>query len=149
MAESPKPGVDYIGVAVVFYCHDGSGRVLLGKRAATKEEPDTWETGAGKVELHEQIEDAVRREVSEEYGADIISLEFLGARDVHRLGEAGDPLHWICFDWACKLNPNLTRNGAPEEHSEVEWFFLSNLPAPLYSLSALVLEHYKLVPPAV
>lgn len=63
-----RKGIDCIGVTVVFFCHDGKGNFVLSKRSKnTRDEQGRWDPGGGALEIHERIEDAIRREVREEY----------------------------------------------------------------------------------
>src|SRR5690349_10561187 len=80
-----KRGVDYIGVSCVFFCHDGKGNYLLNKRSnKCRDEIGNWDPGGGALEFGERPEEAVRREIKEEYCTDIMELEFAGARNVLR-----------------------------------------------------------------
>ena len=57
--------------------HDGAGRYLLLRRAATKDfAAGVWECVTGRVDQGEGFETAVRREVREELGVDV-SLDYL------------------------------------------------------------------------
>src|SRR5689334_22753123 len=92
-----KRGRDYIGVCCVFYCHDGKGNFLLAKRSQNcRDEIGTWDPGGGSMEFGETPEDTVHREVKEEYGAQIVSLQSAGARNVVRQVE-GRTTHWIAL----------------------------------------------------
>lgn len=63
-----KQGFDYVGVTVVFYCHDGKRNLLLYKRSQNcRDEKGRWDCGGGAVKFGESFEQAVRREVKEEY----------------------------------------------------------------------------------
>ncbi|MGW4465407.1 NUDIX domain-containing protein [Micromonospora sp. NPDC004704] len=76
-------------VSCVFVCHDGSGRVLLARRGAgARDEPGTWDTGAGALEFGETFEAAVRREVGEEYATRPLDITTLGVRNVLRARRA-------------------------------------------------------------
>lgn len=138
-----KKGIDYIGNTVVFACHDGQGRYLLSKRTTQcRDEHGTWDPGGGGVELHDSIEETLRKEISEEYCADIISSEFLGYRSVHREQE-GVPTHWIALDFKVLIDPASVRNGEPHKLEEIKWFTLDDLPSPLHSQFPHFLEKYK------
>jgi ADP-ribose pyrophosphatase YjhB (NUDIX family) len=63
-----KKGIDYIGVTVCFYCHDGKGNLLLQKRShKCRDEQGMWDCGGGSMRFGETFEEAARREIKEEY----------------------------------------------------------------------------------
>ena len=139
-----KKGVDFTGVNVVFFCHDGEGNILMGKRSkTTRDEHGKWDLGGGAVEFGEKIEDALRREIKEEYGTDVMEFEFLGFRDVHKLDEEGNNIHWIALDYKVLIDRKEVKNKVPDEHVEIGWFTLSNLPTPLHSQMPVFLKKYR------
>ncbi|MCA9360251.1 NUDIX hydrolase, partial [Candidatus Kaiserbacteria bacterium] len=92
-----KKGEDYIGVAVGFRCHDGKGNYLMHRRGSNcRDECGKWDFGGGALKFGEKIEDGLRREVKEEYGADIISCELLCHRETFR-EQGGKLTHWVGF----------------------------------------------------
>src|SRR3989338_7567131 len=117
-------GIDHIGVCVGFFCHDGNGKFLLSKRSQhTRDEQGRWDPGGGALELHETIQDAIRREIQEEYCTDVLSSEFLGIRDVHR--EHNDQkTHWVALDYKVLIDPSKVQNGEPHKADDVAWFTL-------------------------
>src|SRR5260221_530389 len=126
-------GVDYTGVTVVFFCHDGKGSYLLNKRSQNcRDEHGCWDPGGGGLDFDDSIEDALRREVKEEYCADIIDFEFLGFRDVHRKND-GKNTHWIALDFKVLVDRLKVKNGEPHKFDELRWFSLDKLPKPLHS----------------
>ena len=60
---------------------DVEGRVLLAQRPAGKAMAGLWEFPGGKVESGESVEDALRRELREELGIEVIRSSAL--LDVH------------------------------------------------------------------
>ena len=45
-----EEGVEYIGVGVVFFCHDGEGNFILSKRTKnTRDEHGRWDPGGGAI----------------------------------------------------------------------------------------------------
>lgn len=136
-------GVDYPGIAVVFFCHDGQGTYLAGKRSSrARDEHGCWDIGGGGVKHGELLEDALKREVKEEYGCDSISIEYLGFREVHRVME-GKATHWIVFDFKVRIDPVQVRNGDPEKIDEIGWFSLESLPAPCHSQIPPTIQKYR------
>lgn len=139
-----KEGIDYIAVGVVFFCHDGKGNILLSKRSKkSRDEYGTWDPGGGSVEFGEAVMDTLSREIKEEYCTDIISSEFLGFRDVHRVDEQGNKTHWIALDFKVLIDRKKVRNGVPEKHEEIGWFKFNNLPKPLHSQFPFFFQKYR------
>ena len=139
-----KQGIDYIGVGIVFFCHDGRGNFLMNKRSKkTRDEHGRWDIGGGGVELGEHIEDTVERELKEEYCTDIIKSEFLGFRDVHRFDEKGNKTYWIALDFKVLVDRKKVKNGVPLQHEEIGWFRLNSLPKPLHSQLPTFIKKYK------
>ena len=51
-----KKGVDFIGVTIVFWCHDGKGNVLLALRGPNcRDEHGTWDPGGGGLEFGDSV----------------------------------------------------------------------------------------------
>ncbi|HLZ14619.1 MAG TPA: NUDIX domain-containing protein [Candidatus Saccharimonadales bacterium] len=81
-----RRGIDHIGVTVAAIVHDGHGRILLQKRGPkARDEQGNWDITGGALEFGESIEDAVRREVSEELCVEAFDVKFLTAYEVHRV----------------------------------------------------------------
>ncbi len=119
-------------VSCVFLCHDGGGKVLLARRGAgARDEPGTWDCGAGALEFGESFEAAVTREVYEEYRATPLEIAQLGVRNVLR----GDPVvsHWVAVVFAVRVRPDEVRIGEPHKFDELGWFAPGALPSPLHS----------------
>lgn len=137
-----RKGEDYTGVTIVFACHDGEGNFLLSKRGtASRDEHGTWDPGGGGLELHDTVENTLRKEIAEEYCTDVLGYEFLGYRDVHREHE-GKKTHWIALDFKVLVDRSKASNGEPHKLDAVEWFRLDNLPTPLHSQFPHFLDLY-------
>lgn len=138
-----KKGEDYTGITVTYACHDGNGKYLLAKRSKNcRDEHGAWDFGGGGLEFGDTVEDTLRKEIKEEYCAEVQKFEFMGYRDVHRTHE-GRPTHWIALDFKVRINPNEARNGEPDKFDALEWFTLDNLPDTLHSQIPNYLEKYK------
>lgn len=139
-----KKGVDHTGVAVVFFCHDGQGSFILGKRSKyCRDEHGRWDPGGGAVKLHEVVERTLVREIKEEYCTDVINSEFLGFRDVHRTDEKKRKTHWLCLDFKVLVDKKKVSNGVPRKLQEIDWFRLNSLPQPLHSQFPDFIRRYR------
>jgi 8-oxo-dGTP pyrophosphatase MutT (NUDIX family) len=138
-----KKGVDCVGVCVVFFCHDGKGKFLMGKRTVnTRDEHGKWDIGGGSIELHDEVLATLEKEIKEEYSTDILNHEFLGYRDVHRVHE-GQKTHWIGLDFAVQIDPTKVINGEPHKIETLGWFTLDTIPNEVHSQFPFFLERYK------
>lgn len=135
-------GVDYIGITVCFYCHDNNGNMLLQKRSsACRDEQGTWDCGGGSMEFGETFEDAVRRELKEEYGATPKSIRFCGVNNVLRKNRSKNT-HWIAIIFDVVVDPKQIVNNNPERIESLGWFTAEALPQPLHSM---YLRHWLVV----
>ncbi|MER0478897.1 NUDIX domain-containing protein [Streptomyces sp. Edi2] len=126
-------------VSCVFVCHDGAGRVLPARRSTgARDEPGTWDCGAGALEFGESFETAVAREVYEEYGVRPLAIEQIGVRNVLR----GDPVdsHWVAVVFAVRVEPDEVTIGEPHKFDALAWCALQELPVPLHSQCGETLE---------
>ena len=136
-------GVDYPGVTTVFFCHDGEGNVLLGKRSKEcRDEHGKWDPGGGGLQFGLSVIDNLKKEVKEEYCTDVLGIEFLGYRDVHREHE-GKQTHWIALDFKVLIDKEKVQNGEPHKAKEIKWFSVDNLPEPLHSQFPEFLQLYE------
>jgi 8-oxo-dGTP diphosphatase len=138
-----KQGVDFVGVCVVYFCHDGKGNVLMLKRNAnTRDEHGRWDIGGGGLEFGDTVENTLRKEIKEEYCVDVIDFEFLGYRDVHRLHE-GNKTHWIALDFKVLVDPTNAEIGEPHKFDELGLFPINKLPGHVHTQLPTFLEKYK------
>jgi len=129
-----KVGIDHIGVTVVFMCHDGQGNVLMHKRSANcRDEIGKWDCGGGRLEHGETFEEALHREIKEEYGATPKNVVFAGANNVLR-NHQDQQTHWIALTHAVEIDPADVTNGEPHKIEELGWFPFDELPDPLHSM---------------
>jgi 8-oxo-dGTP pyrophosphatase MutT (NUDIX family) len=137
-----RKGVDYPGVTIVYFCHDGKGNHVMAKRStACRDEHGCWDIGGGGVDFGETVDNTIRREILEEYGTTVLDYEFLGYRDVHR-EHLGQRTHWIALDFAVLVKPDDVRNGEPHKFDDVQWFTRGTLPDPVHSRFPEFLELY-------
>ena len=137
-----QPGIDYPGISLVFFCHDGKGNFLLSKRSQNcRDEHGTWDPGGGALEQGDKVDERLAQEIKEEYCAEILEQEFLGYMDIHR-EHKGVPTHWIGLFFKVKVDRSLVRNGEPKKFDEIGWFRLDDLPDPLHSQFPAALKKF-------
>ena len=136
-----KKGVDYIGVSAGAMIINSKGEIFLSKRGQnTRNEKGCWETPGGGVKFGETLEEACKREIMEEYGAEIEVLEQFPAED-HFIPE--EKQHWVATTFLAKFKdgqePEIME---PEKCDEIGWFSLDSLPSPLSIVTQLDIEHH-------
>jgi 8-oxo-dGTP pyrophosphatase MutT (NUDIX family) len=116
-------------VSVVFVCHDGTGRLLLARRGpGARDEPGAWDCGAGALEFGETFEQAVTREVGEEYATVPLEIELRGVRNVLRAGS-----HWVAVVLRVRVDPATVSIGEPHKFDALGWYAPDDLPSPAHS----------------
>jgi len=136
------PGLDYTGISVVFYCHDGNNNFLFQKRSQhCRDQKGTWDCGGGKLEFGESPQEALMRELKEEYGCsgqiEIIlpPISFLEKFDQQ-------DKHWIVLPHIVRVNREEVKICDERSIEEIGWFKLASLPQPLHISIKKELELY-------
>ncbi|MCX6727754.1 MAG: NUDIX domain-containing protein [Candidatus Saccharibacteria bacterium] len=127
-------GIDYIGVTINFLVHDGKGNILLQKRSKNcRDEQGRWDIGGGAVEFGETLDEAVIREVREEYRTEPIELELNKVFTALREHE-GMKTHWVGINYTVLVDPETVSIGEPHKADELGWFGADSLPDPMHSM---------------
>jgi hypothetical protein len=51
-----EKGLDYTGISVVYFCHDGNGNFLMQKRGKNcRDENGRWDIGGGALEVEDSV----------------------------------------------------------------------------------------------
>jgi mutator protein MutT len=137
-----KKGVDYIGVSAGVMLFNDKGELFLSKRSQqVSNERGCWETPGGAVEFGETLQDAVKREIKEEYGVDIDILEQFPAED-HLI--PAENQHWVATTFLARVKegqePKIME---PDKCDALGWFPLDNLPEPLSIITLLDLKRHN------
>jgi mutator protein MutT len=137
-----KPGIDYIGVSAGAMIINDAGEVFLSKRSQNaKNEKGCWENPGGSVEFDETLEDAVKREIMEEYGVHIQIIKQFPAEN-HII--PAEKQHWVATTFLAKINQDeQPKIMEPEKCDAIGWFDLKHLPSPLSIITKFDLERYK------
>lgn len=136
-----KPGQDYIGVGVGALIVHQDGRLFLSRRGPkAKNERGLWEFPGGTVEFGEQLAEALKREIKEEYNIEIAVGALLDVVD-HLLPEEGQ--HWVSPSFLCTLISGEPIICEPQKCSEIGWFTLDSIPADLTLITRENLKRYR------
>ena len=121
-----KKGIDYIGVGVGAIIVNAQGKIFLAKRGKeARNESGKWEFPGGGVEFGEALEQALVREVKEEYGFDIEVQELL---DVVNHIIPDEKQHWVSPTFLCRYKAGSPRIREPHKCDEIGWFELDRIP---------------------
>ncbi len=138
-----KAGIDHIGIFVVGILHDGKGNVLYMRRSEkARDEHNKWNIGAGgTLEVGESLEECLRREVKEEAGADIGTVQYLGYRELMR--ENNDQkTHWLGHYYKVLVNPVEVKI-MEDACDGILWKSFHDMPTPMISLYDDTYEKFK------
>jgi 8-oxo-dGTP diphosphatase len=140
--EIMQKGKDYIGVGVGAFIFNGKGEVLFMKRGqASRNERGHWDIPGGGVRLNETREQAVIREVKEEFGLDVEVVQELHTID-HMIPDDGQ--HWVTTPFVVRVvgdqEPAIME---PAKCEEITWFHPDNLPSPLATSTIPSLAAYQ------
>lgn len=137
-----KRGIDFIGVSAGAMIVNEKGEVFLSKRSqkATNER-GCWETPGGAVEFGETLQEAVEREIYEEYGIHIEIIKQFPAEN-HIL--PNEKQHWVATTFLARIktgeSPKIME---PDKCDAIGWFPLDCLPEPLSLITQLDIKHHK------
>lgn len=116
----------------------------MGKRSQkARDEHGTWDVGGGGLKWGQTAEENVRREVKEEYGAEVLEITFMGYDDVFRNLADGTPTHWLALRFAVRVDRDQVSIQEPELQEDGGWFTLDDLPTPLHSQMMPFFNKYK------
>ena len=117
--------VHTVAVAVGILIHDD--RVLLALRSAGRRAyPATWALPGGHVELGESETQALRRELHEELGVEVLDCDEAPTSRLHLTpGAPGTELH--LSTWRVRTWSGRPSNRCPDEHDRLAWFSADEL----------------------
>lgn len=129
-----RRGIDHIGVCVIFYCHDGKGKLLLHKRSKNcRDEVGCWDVGGGAVEFGEDLEEALFREIQEEYCTKPRRFKFI--KPFNAVRQNGKlKTHWLALVYVVELDPKEVKIGDLFKMDKIGWFNKNHLPEPIHSM---------------
>jgi 8-oxo-dGTP diphosphatase len=131
------PGRDYVGLGVgAMIVRNGTVLMLL-RSDACRNNRGLWTIPGGEVETFERLEDAVKREVKEETGLTVTSLEFMTVSD-----RTFDCEHWVSILYGCDTEGEPL-NTEPDKHLKIAWHDLNFLPEYITAPSRDAIDAYR------
>jgi len=134
-------GVSGVGVGIILL---RDNKVLLGKRTEDRSKgtselkgEGTWTLPGGKMHFQETIEDVVKREVKEETNIDVNSFEVISVSN-DKIPEK----HFVTLGVVSEDFEGDPEIMEPEEITEWQWFFLDQLPSPMFPPSEKGIKNY-------
>jgi ADP-ribose pyrophosphatase YjhB (NUDIX family) len=119
-------------------------KVLLGQRHIDPEKADselhgegTWTMPGGKLDFQEGLKEAGAREVFEETGIKVKSLELISVSN-----DMVPDSHFITVGFLCNGFEGEAKVMEPDEITEWKWFGLNDLPSKVFSPSAKIIKNY-------
>lgn len=137
--------VSNITTVVCLVLVDAHGYVLATQRPKGKRLGMYWEFPGGKVEKNESPQAALRREIQEELGIDLDSLQQMSA--VTHTYDFGS-IRLLPYRSFCKIRPKLTLT----EHVDAKWVGLSDwktlewTPADISVMCELCRQSHRITP---
>lgn len=116
-------------------------KVLLGRRSPSYKDSfelgGTWTMPGGKMEYGETFEETAKREVFEECGIKIKEAKLISISN-----DKTDKAHFVTLGFLCESFEG--KEEAKEEAIiEWKWFYVNNLPSPMYFPSKNIIDNYK------
>ena len=123
-----KPETPKVGVGVLI---ERDGKILMMLRYGSHR-ADTWAIPGGHLELGETFLEVCQREVMEEVGLEVESVEHMDFTNAIFLEEG---LHYVTLYLKATLSDPLAepRIMEPDKTRELKWVLPTELPEPLFS----------------
>lgn len=140
LRDSMKKGIDFIGVGVGALIFNREGKVFLARRGPkARNESGKWDFPGGSVEFGEKLEDAIKREIKEEFNMDIEVIDFLEVCN-HIIPE--EKQHWVSPTFIARIVSGEPRIMEQEKNDKIGWFPIDKTPRPLTKSSEQNYETY-------
>ena len=97
-----------------------------------------WSTGGGHIEFGETPEQALEREIREEYGIEINNIKFLCVCNILKYGK-----HYVDIGFTADISKGEPKIIEPDNFEGLGWFDLENLPTPLFAAVEMYIKSYK------
>ena len=120
-----KKGIDFIGVGVGAVIFNMEGKVFLTQRGPNaRNESGKWDFPGGAVEFGEKCENALIREVKEEFNIKIKVIKLLNLAD-HIIKNENQ--HWVSPSFITKLISGKAKIMEPDKCIATRWINLCDI----------------------
>jgi len=120
-----KKGIDYIGIGTGALIFNDEGKVFISKRGKkSRNEQGKWDFPGGEVEFGERCEDAIIREIKEEFNMDIEIVELL---EVVNHIIPNENQHWVSPSYIARHISGNPKIMEPDKTDEIKWINLSDI----------------------
>lgn len=142
MEKIPNGKKHGVGFGIILF---RDNKVLLGQRHVDPEKADselrgegTWTLPGGKLIWGESFEDAAVREVKEETGIDLHSVDVICVNN-----DLNEHAHFVTIGMYSEDFTGDAQVLEPDEITEWKWFDLESLPTPLFFPSERLIDNYN------
>jgi mutator protein MutT len=121
-----RHGEDFVGIGCGALIVNNKNEVLLLKRGnKSRNNAGFWSQPGGRVDYGETVIEAIKREVREEVGVEIILLKFLcySNQILKRQRQ-----HWVTINYLAKITKGRPKIMEPQKHDDLQWFDLKKVP---------------------
>lgn len=120
-----RKGLNFIGVGIGAAILNKEGKIFLHKRGKNaKNEAGKWGCPGGTLKFGEKLEDAIKREMKEEFGINITPIDTLGAFN-HLIPK--EKQHWVALCFICKIKKGIPKILEPDKCDQIGWFTLAEM----------------------
>ncbi|HEY2004664.1 MAG TPA: NUDIX domain-containing protein [Candidatus Saccharimonadia bacterium] len=127
-----------VGLGLVLL--NSQGKILLHQRKSQNGRGE-WGGPGGELGYLEDFEYAIKREVAEECGKDVVIGDLRALCVINYRGKRD--AHWVGIGYSAKLVSGEPRLLEPEKQGGWQWFSLDELPSPLFTPMANYIESHK------
>lgn len=126
--------MDYIGVGTGAIVFNSNNEVLIGKRGTNaRNEVGKWEFPGGGVDFGETCEEAIKRELKEEFDIEIKIIELLEVVN-HIIPE--EKQHWVSPSYITEHISGTPKIMEPDKIDDFMWIKLSELDENILSIAS-------------
>lgn len=120
-----KNGIDYIGVGIGAVIINKDKKIFLHKRGKkARNEKGKWGSPGGTLRFGETFEEAVKREMKEEFGVDIEPVDIFETFN-HKIPD--DKQHWVAIAFVYKIKKGKPKIMETDKCEKIGWFTMEEM----------------------